>query len=154
MKKLVLFLGILALMFVVLPPHEADAALVPVRCADGTTVNYEPPATAEQACVSHGGVGYCPPAPPSGVNVNPPCSPTTAKGLLDILGKVFTVMLIFLVTIASFSLLYAAFLYVTSEGEQEKINTAKKIIIYAVIALIVAALALGAPRAIQAFITT
>ncbi len=81
------------------------------------------------------------------------CSPTTAKGLLDIINKVFTTMFIFLVTIASFTLLYAAFLYVTSEGEQEKINTAKKIIIYAVIALIVAALAFGAPRAIQTFIT-
>lgn len=82
-----------------------------------------------------------------------PCAPSTASGLLDIINKVFTTMFIFLVTIASFTLLYAAFLYVTSEGEQEKINQAKKIIIYAVIALIVAALAFGAPRAIQTFIT-
>ena len=84
-------------------------------------------------------------------NLNP-CVPISSSTLLAVINKVFTTMFIFLVTIASFTLLYAAFQYVTSEGEQEKIDTAKKMIIYAVIALIVAALAFGAPRAIQSFI--
>ena len=83
----------------------------------------------------------------------PSCSPASSSGIMGILlGKVFTTVFTFLITIASFTLLYAAFQYVTSEGEQEKIDTAKKMIIYAVIALIVAALAFGAPRAIQSFI--
>lgn len=151
MKKLILIIGVLGMVMLASP---ADAALVPARCGDGTTVNYDPAAaTAERACRDRGGVAYCPPGAPTGVNTSIPCAPGTATGLLSILGKVFTTMFIFLVTIASFTLLYAAFLYVTSEGEQEKINKAKKIIIYAVIALVVAALALGAPVAIQQFIT-
>lgn len=152
MKKLILIIGVLGMAIFASP---ADAALAQARCANGQTVNYDPAtATAAQACAAVGStVGYCPPGAPTGVNANIPCSPSTASGLLGILGKVFTTMFIFLITVASFTLLYAAFLYVTSEGEQEKINKAKKIIIYAVIALVVAALALGAPVAIQQFIT-
>lgn len=125
---------VLQILFIVLVLALSLAPVAPVVLADHCEAGYE-----------HA------PAAPAGQS--PPCAPTTAQGLLDIISKVFTTMFIFLVTIASFTLLYAAFLYVTSEGEQEKINQAKKIIIYAVVALIVAALAFGAPRAVQTFIT-
>ena len=80
------------------------------------------------------------------------CAPATAQGLIAVINKIFTTAFVLLVTLASFVLLYAAFLYITSEGEQEKVANAKKLIVYVVIALIIAALAWGAPRAIQSFI--
>lgn len=137
---------ILKYLFLVLALVVVLAPATPVVNAECTAIRSDGGLT-PGACENN----VCPPPPVTGTL---PCAPTTASGLIGVINKVFTTMFIFLVTIASFTLLYAAFLYVTSEGEQEKINQAKKIIIYAVIALIVAALAFGAPRAIQSFITT
>jgi hypothetical protein len=62
-------------------------------------------------------------------------------------------MFAIVIALASVFLLYAAFLYVTSRGEGEKIENAKKIIIFAVVALIVAAIAAGIPAVVKTFIT-
>ena len=151
MKKLITFLSVLAVAFTLYASVPVVDAGHLVQCKSIKYIS----ATSSQAdppgCDQTGETSVCP-AFGGVVNVSYPCSPTTATGLLAIINKIFTILFIFLITIASFSLLYAAFLYVTSEGEEEKIKTAKKIIIYAIVALIVAALAWGAPRAVQNFI--
>jgi hypothetical protein len=43
-------------------------------------------------------------------------------------------------------ILYAAFLYLISQGSDERISTAKKVLIYAIVALVVAVLAASVPR--------
>jgi len=159
MKALKYLLLVLAIGVVIFPsPKIADAANGEVQCAnsnvripwdDDSSTTIPDKSTAESQCSKF--VGFdCPPGVSGQTTTG--CAPTTAAGLLGIINKVFTTMFVFLVTIASFTLLYAAFVYITSEGEQEKIVQAKRIIIYAFVALIVAALAFGAPRAIQSFI--
>ena len=56
-------------------------------------------------------------------------------GLLMVLGVVFV--------------LYAAFLYLISQGSDERISSAKKVLIYAIVALVVAVLAGGVSSLIE-----
>lgn len=56
-------------------------------------------------------------------------------GLLMVLGVVFV--------------LYAAFLYLISQGSDERISSAKKVLIYAIVALVVAVLAGGVSTLIE-----
>lgn len=81
------------------------------------------------------------------------CAPASVHGIVAILGKVFGVMFAAVGIVAGFVFLYAAFMYVTSEGEAERARMAKRILIYAVVALVIAALAWGAPSVIQSFLT-
>ena len=147
---------VLKYLFLVLTVVTVVSGFTPVAsAAECTSVTYSNSGTSTAYLPSNpqcGPTSACPSY--GGVDGTYPCSPTTATGLLAIINKIFTILFIFLITISSFALLYAAFLYVTSEGEEEKINTAKKIIIYAVVALIIAALAWGAPRAVQSFIAS
>lgn len=55
-----------------------------------------------------------------------------------------------LIVIAVLFVIYAAFLYLTAAGDEEKTKKAKSYIVYAVIALVVGALA----RAVVAIVTT
>lgn len=56
-------------------------------------------------------------------------------GLLMVLGVVFV--------------LYAAFLYLISQGSDERISSAKKVLIYAIVALVIAVLAGGVSSLIE-----
>lgn len=82
-----------------------------------------------------------------------PCPPTSLRGVADILQTVFNVLLGLMILAASFMLLYAAFLYVTSEGSQEETRKVKRMIVYVVISLIVAAFAWGLPKVIASFLS-
>ena len=66
---------------------------------------------------------------------------------------VFETISLFLFSIGLLALLYSIFLYFHAEGEQEKTSTAKKIMIYAVAALVVAGLSFAVPRVIGGFIS-
>ena len=75
--------------------------------------------------------------------IQPPTTVTSFGGFIDIfntlIGWLFTVLLILSVIF----IILAAFSYLTAGGEEEKISTAHKKIIYAVVALVVAFLAQG-----------
>jgi len=58
----------------------------------------------------------------------------------------------FIVVIAVVFLLYAAFLYLTAGGNEEKLKQAKNIIIYVVVAIVVALVAAGVVNIVQNFI--
>lgn len=74
---------------------------------------------------------------------------TTVAGIVAVLEKIFNLAFYALVLFASFMILSAAFTYLTSEGEAEKVEKAKKNIVYAVIGLVVASFAWGLPGIIR-----
>ena len=49
--------------------------------------------------------------------------------------------------------LYAAFLYMISQGNEERMERAKKVLIYAIVALVIAVLAGGISSVVEDFIT-
>ncbi len=61
-------------------------------------------------------------------------------GILMILGVIFV--------------LYAAFLYLISQGSDERIGTAKKVLIYAIVALVIAVLAWGVSGLVEGWMTS
>lgn len=79
-------------------------------------------------------------------------SPTTAEDFETMIQTVFNVVFGILVTVASFMLLYAAFEYLTARGESEKLAKARNMIVYAIVALVVAVFAWGLPRVILSFL--
>ncbi len=87
------------------------------------------------------------PLPPCGSDV----SPTTGPAFTDLIQTIFNVVFGILVIVAAFFLLFAAFEYITAQGEQEKIHKAKNTIVYAIVALVVAILAWGLPRVVLSF---
>ena len=50
--------------------------------------------------------------------------------------------------------LYAAFLYLVAQGDDTKITTAKKVLIYSIVALVVGVLAGGVSVVVQDFLTS
>jgi len=89
---------------------------------------------------------------PCGTAGAPPCPITSAQGVLDLMTKIFGFFFGVVVVLASIFLLYAAFEYVTSRGDEGKIDKAKTIIIYAIAALVVAAVAYGVPAIVKNFV--
>jgi len=82
-----------------------------------------------------------PPNPISGV-------PETGQGLLDLIQKVATWIAIIFFAVAVIFIVLAAFGYLTSGGDQEKVASAKNKIVFSIVAIIVAALAFAIPRLI------
>ena len=146
MKYLKFLIIALALVAVVVPvAFNAPVALATHPCPgpgpDGI------PGNADDNLGSH--------SPPlaTAPNTEVPCAKvTTAEGFLGLINAVFNAAFVLLLAIGSLFILYAAFLYVTSEGEAEKVGSAKKIIIYAVVSFVVAALAYGLPKITQSFL--
>lgn len=60
-----------------------------------------------------------------------------ASSAKDILQNIVKWLLTLVGTIATISLLYGGFLYITSEGEEDKASQAKHIILYSVIGIII-----------------
>lgn len=76
----------------------------------------------------------------------PPPVPTTITsygGVINIINTIGNWMFGILLALAVVFLLYAAFLYLTAAGDSGKTDQAKNIIIYAIVAIIVAVLAKG-----------
>ncbi|HXF44108.1 MAG TPA: hypothetical protein VNK70_01455 [Candidatus Paceibacterota bacterium] len=79
-----------------------------------------------------------------------PISPdvNTGQGLIGLLQKIATWIAIIFFAVAVIFIIIAAFGYLTSGGEAEKVSGAKNKIVYAIVAIIVAALAFAVPRLI------
>src|SRR3989344_6718251 len=82
----------------------------------------------------------------------PENTPTNFKGLIDVIVTIAQWMFGILMALSIVFILYAAFLYIISQGNEERIKTAKTILIYAVVGLVVAVLAGGINMVIQDFI--
>ena len=79
-------------------------------------------------------------APPSAPSEGPITSVSQVKTLLEnILGWIYTFFFIF----AAIFILIAAFQYLTAAGDEEKVKKAKNMLIYAVIAIAIALVAMG-----------
>lgn len=68
---------------------------------------------------------------------------TDVTGIYKLLSDIFTILYSLFFAVAAFFILYAAFIYLTAAGEDEKIKRAKSILVYAIIAIVVALVSLG-----------
>ncbi len=80
--------------------------------------------------------------------------PTTVGGLVDILRNIVRWVYIIFFVLAVLFILLAAFNYLTAGGEAEKITKAKNQLIYAVVAIVVALLAVGFETIIRNFLAS
>ena len=70
-------------------------------------------------------------------------APKNLTGFLDVINKIAKWMYNLLLALGVVFVLYAAFLYLLSQGSDDKITTAKRVLIYAIVALVIAVLAGG-----------
>ena len=70
----------------------------------------------------------------------PPVPPLESIGLDSIITRVINWMLGLLIALAAIFIMVAAFYYLTSSGDEEKLKSAKNLIIYAVVAIAVGAI--------------
>jgi len=80
--------------------------------------------------------------------------PTTVSGTVDILKNIVRWIYIIFFIIAVMFILFAAFTYLTAQGDPEKVKSAKDQIIYAAVAIIVALLAVSIDTMISTFLST
>jgi hypothetical protein len=85
----------------------------------------------------------------------PPPSTGTVNSACDIVVKIVDLVKIFgtiILVVAVIMLLYAAFLFITGGGNEERIKTARSILIYALIGLAVAILATSAQTIVKGLV--
>lgn len=80
-------------------------------------------------------------------------APTDFGTLITVIVTIARWMFGILMALAIVFILYAAFLYIIAQGNEDRIKTAKTILIYAVVGLVVAVLAGGISVIVQDFIT-
>ena len=75
----------------------------------------------------------------------PPVSVTLTgeTQVYTLLGKIFTIVYTIFFAVASFMILFAAFTYLTAGGDETKVGKAKNVLVYAVIAIVVALISLS-----------
>lgn len=81
-----------------------------------------------------------------------PAGVTTTGGLMDMICTLANWAFTFLIILAIFFVLFAAFKYLTAAGEPEKIKKASHTLIYAAVAVVIALLAKGFPLLIGSFV--
>lgn len=89
--------------------------------------------------------------------IEPPTSDsgiTSANGVLVVLVQVLGYVQAFFWVAAVFFGLYAAFLYLTAQGNGEKISRANNMLVYVVVAVIVAVVAYSIPAFVKTTITS
>jgi len=95
---------------------------------------------------------------PQSPSENPPQLPQDApesfKELIDVIVKIGRWMFAILMALGIVFVLYAAFLYLVAQGDDTKITTAKKVLIYSIVALVVGVLAGGVSVVVQDFLTS
>ena len=82
----------------------------------------------------------------------PTNTPRSFSGLIDVIVTISQWMFGILMALSIVFILYAAFLYIISQGNEDRIKMAKTILIYAVIGLVVAVLAGGINVIVQDFV--
>ena len=81
-----------------------------------------------------------------------PSGPTNYDDFIAKIGVFAGWMYGILMALGVVFLLYAAFLYLISQGSDERISTAKKVLIYAIVALVVGVLAGSISKLVQTWI--
>jgi len=76
----------------------------------------------------------------------------TPEKVENLLGAVAGWIYAIFIGVAVIIFLYSAFLYLTAAGSPEKISSAKKTLVYGVVALVIAVLAGGIPTLIEGFL--
>lgn len=87
----------------------------------------------------------------------PPPTPTVITSYGDVIRVINIIgnwMFGLLLALAAIFIIYAAFLYLTAAGDEDKIKQAKNIIIYAIIAIAVSILARGIVVVVQSLLGT
>ena len=79
--------------------------------------------------------------PTGGSGVTSPINSVT--GVQDLLNRVLRIMYVIFFIIAAIFIVLAAFKYLTAQGDEEKVGEAKKMLIYAIVAIAVALIATG-----------
>lgn len=77
---------------------------------------------------------------------------TGYSDVTNIIGTVGNWMFGIILALAVIFILYAAFLYLTSGGDEEKVGKAKQYLVYAIIAIAVAVLSKGIVMVVQSFL--
>lgn len=77
--------------------------------------------------------------------------PDDPGDLIDLINKFAGWFFAVIIAVATVMLLYAAWLYLTAAGSEEKVARAKSTITYAIVGIAVAILAGGIPRIVQSF---
>lgn len=83
-----------------------------------------------------------------------PTGPTTVSGAVDVIRNIVQWVYIIFFIIAVLFIILAAFTYLTAQGDEEKVKKAKDQIIYAVVAIVVALLAVSFDQIISNFLST
>jgi len=83
-----------------------------------------------------------------------PTPVTDPQDFVDLLGTISQWMFSIFIALAVVFLLYAAFLYLTAGGNESTVGRAKTVLIYAVIAIVVAVLAGGVFPLIEGILTS
>jgi hypothetical protein len=78
--------------------------------------------------------------------------PETVGGIVRLAGMVVYWTYILFFVLAVFFILFAAFTYLTAAGDPEKVGKAKNMLIYAVVAIAIAFLAVGFEKIIGTFL--
>ena len=68
------------------------------------------------------------------------------------LDMLFQLLYTLFFAIAAFFILWAGFLYLTAAGDEEKVGKAKSILVYAIIAVIIAVISLGFAQVVANFV--
>ncbi|OGZ33958.1 MAG: hypothetical protein A2Y98_00590 [Candidatus Portnoybacteria bacterium RBG_19FT_COMBO_36_7] len=76
----------------------------------------------------------------------------TRGGILDLLNTILTWFAAIIFIVGIFVILYAAFLYMTAAGDEEKIGKAKRAFIYGLVGVGVAILAFGIWELVASFL--
>lgn len=104
--------------------------------------------------------GGGPPPPPAATCTNQ-CDPNNTKGglcipnpltdcsIIDLMNRIINVLMVFAVLITVAMVIFAGFTYVTAGGSPERIKTANKTLVYALIGLAVVLLSRGISEAIR-----
>ena len=82
----------------------------------------------------------------------PPGNITKIEDLLDKICSVVNIMFTVLIIVAVVMVMYAAFLYLTAQGDPEKVKSANHTIIYAAIAIAVGIFSKGIPIMVATFL--
>lgn len=80
------------------------------------------------------------------------CPPKSLEGFSLFITRIFNLLFGLFVIAGSFIILWAGFLFLQSEGNPEKTNEARRMVVYAIIALVIGVFAWGLPRVILAML--
>lgn len=83
-----------------------------------------------------------------------PEGPQDFGEVIELIVKIGQWMFGLLMALSIVFILYAAFLYIIAQGNDVRIQAAKKILIYAIVGLVVAVIAGGASSVVQSFLTS